>query len=137
MKLRIKPIHGEKVEEGARPRGGEVLAVPDGHQQHLPIHHILPKNSLYSWVFRYIFGCGVAKDGCDVIKHECGVAKDGCGVAKDWGGAAKYECVSRRRRELGAGKYWLFQPGTSTTSRSITSCPTFLFIHQHTWALAD
>jgi hypothetical protein len=28
MKLRIKPIHGEKVEEGARPRGGEVLAVP-------------------------------------------------------------------------------------------------------------
>ena len=29
--------------------------------------------------------------------------------------------VRRLRRELGAGKYWLFQAGTSTTSRSITS----------------
>jgi hypothetical protein len=62
MKLRIKRIHGEEVEEGVV--GGEVLAVPGGHQHHQPIHHILPKNSIYSWVFRYIFGCGLPKVGC-------------------------------------------------------------------------
>jgi hypothetical protein len=44
--------------------------------------------------------------------------------------------VRRLRRELGVGKYWLFQAGTSTTSRSITSWTTFLYIHQHSWALA-
>jgi hypothetical protein len=69
MKLRIKRIHGEKVEEGVG--GGKVLAVPGGHQHHQPIYHILPKNSQYSWVFRYIFGCGVAKDGCNVAKDGC------------------------------------------------------------------
>jgi hypothetical protein len=34
---------GEEVEEGVG--GGEVLAVPGGHQHHQPIHHILLKNS--------------------------------------------------------------------------------------------
>ncbi len=83
----------EEVEEGVW--GGEILAVPGGHQHHQPIHHVQLKNS---WVFRYIFGCGRAKDRCGVAKHECGVcgvAKDGCGVDKNGGGAAKYECVWR------------------------------------------
>jgi hypothetical protein len=37
---------GEEVEEGVG--GGEVLAVPGGHQHHQPIHHILDNISLHS-----------------------------------------------------------------------------------------
>jgi hypothetical protein len=79
MKFRIKQSHGKKVEEGVGAR--EVLAVPPGgHQQHQLIHHILPNNSIYSWVFRYIFRCGIAKVGCGVAKVGSCVAKVGCGA---------------------------------------------------------